>query len=254
MTVRRRLARRSSPAGVLLSALLLAAPSAATTSPATSPGTSTDSLTVAVQWAPGQSASWTLTCAPAGGTHPDARRACARLSTIPDAFAALPTGLACTQIWSGPERAHVTGTWQGRPVDREFSRVNGCETARWSEYRPLFTDPGAVTVHGRVDLGPTCPVQRPDENCTTVGAPARVTATGRLGLRHAASGASGFWLHLPRGVWRVSADAGMSCTTVRLDLRHAGPVPEAVIACDTGIRLRTGSTPPWTAAATPHRR
>jgi hypothetical protein len=215
-------------AGALLLGVAAAAPGAA--------AARTDSLSVTVQWAPGQSDTWTLSCDPADGTHPNARRACARLAAIPDAFSPLPTGIMCTQIWSGPERAHVVGTWQGRPVDSRFSRVNGCETARWAQYRPLLTDPGAVTVHGRVDLGPTCPVQRPGEDCTTVGATARVTATGRAGRRHARSDGDGFWLHLPRAVWSFTADAGMGCAPVRVDLRDRRPVPEVVIACDTGIR------------------
>ena len=36
---------------------------------------------------------------------------------------------ACTQIYGGPETAHVTGTIDGRKVDRRFARTNGCEIA-----------------------------------------------------------------------------------------------------------------------------
>ena len=34
---------------------------------------------------------------------------------------------ACTQIYGGPETAHITGTIDGVEVDRRFSRTNGCE-------------------------------------------------------------------------------------------------------------------------------
>jgi len=35
----------------------------------------------------------------------------------------------CTQIYGGPETARVTGTINGKPVDRRFARTNGCEIA-----------------------------------------------------------------------------------------------------------------------------
>ena len=195
-----------------------------------------DSLTITVRWGPGQSDQWTLTCDPTGGSHPNARRACAQLAGIQDPFAVTVNNLMCTQIYSGPERAHVTGTWAGKPVDRRFSRTDGCETARWNEYRALFTDPGAVTVHGSVDLGPTCPVQQVGQDCTLHGAPAIVTARTKGSRLQTRSGASGFSLHLPRGVWTLTADAGMRCTPVRLDLRGKRRAPDVVITCDTGIR------------------
>lgn len=34
---------------------------------------------------------------------------------------------ACTQLYGGPETAHVTGTIDGRRVDRRFARTDGCE-------------------------------------------------------------------------------------------------------------------------------
>jgi hypothetical protein len=121
-------------------------------------------------------------------------------------------------------------------VDRRFSRTDGCETARWNQYAALFTDPGVVMVDGRVDLGPTCPVQQVGQDCTTIGAPAVVTAR-TVGRRlQAPSGDAGFTMRLPRGVWTVTADAGMRCTPVRLDLRGRRHAPDVVINCDTGIR------------------
>lgn len=218
-------------------AALLGLMGAASSTPAMAVG-SPSQLTVTVTWGPGVSSTWTLTCDPVGGTHPGRARACAMLESLDQPFAALPTGLACTMIYSGPETARVVGRWAGRPVDRSFSRTNGCETARWHQYRALLTAPGIRTVRGRVDLGPTCPVERPGESCTTVGAPATVTATSGALRRTARSGVEGFTLRLPRGVWRLNADAGMSCATLRIDTRSGAPRLPVVIACDTGIRER----------------
>ena len=43
--------------------------------------------------------------------------------------------VACTQIYGGPEEAHVSGTLRGEPVDRTITRSDGCEIA---DYEALF--------------------------------------------------------------------------------------------------------------------
>jgi hypothetical protein len=43
---------------------------------------------------------------------------------------------ACTMQYGGPERAHVTGTLEGEPVDVTVTRENGCDIA---EYQALFS-------------------------------------------------------------------------------------------------------------------
>jgi Subtilisin inhibitor-like len=73
---------------------------------------------------------WTLRCDPAGGTHPDARKACGRLSA--DVLRPLPPGTICTQIYGGPQTARVRGRYRGRRVDVRFGRANGCEIDRWN--------------------------------------------------------------------------------------------------------------------------
>jgi hypothetical protein len=42
---------------------------------------------------------------------------------------------ACTMVYGGPERAHVTGTLEGRRVDVSMSRSDGCGIA---DYDALF--------------------------------------------------------------------------------------------------------------------
>jgi Subtilisin inhibitor-like len=86
--------------------------------------------------------SYTLTCAPVGGTLPHRAAACTRLSVLRAPFAPTPTATACTQIYGGPQEALVTGRFRGTLIRARFNRKNGCEIARWTRVRFLF--PGAV--------------------------------------------------------------------------------------------------------------
>lgn len=95
----------------------------------------------------GATETWTLTCGPGGGTgsHPDPLAACLVLGTPEGraAFEPVPTDAACTQIWGGPQTAHVTGTLDGQAVDATFSRSDGCQIARWDALEPLLGTGGA---------------------------------------------------------------------------------------------------------------
>jgi hypothetical protein len=78
----------------------------------------------------------TLSCAPARGTVPHPVRACRLLSRLgAAAFAPTPPTTACTDIYGGPDQAHVVGLVEGRRVDAHLRRVNGCEIARWNRVR-----------------------------------------------------------------------------------------------------------------------
>src|SRR3954447_2900808 len=74
---------------------------------------------------------WLLECDPPGGDHPDPAGACAALAAAAEPFEPVPVDRRCAQVWSGPERAVVTGTWRGGPVRAEFRRTDACEEARW---------------------------------------------------------------------------------------------------------------------------
>ena len=63
-------------------------------------------------------------------------RAVARVP--PKAFEPTPGNVACTQQYGGPQTATVEGTLRGDPVSAGFSRVNGCEIARWRDAAPLL--------------------------------------------------------------------------------------------------------------------
>ena len=80
----------------------------------------------------------TLTCDPAGGTHPRPEEACAALDAHADALAPVPPEAACTQIYGGDETATVTGVVRGQAADASFNRTNGCEIARWEALAPLL--------------------------------------------------------------------------------------------------------------------
>ncbi|HVE99548.1 MAG TPA: SSI family serine proteinase inhibitor [Mycobacteriales bacterium] len=85
--------------------------------------------------------SWTLTCEPAGGTHPDPPAACAALAGATDPFGPVPRDVACTEIYGGPAVATITGTADGKAVDATYSRTNGCEISRWDALGPVLPGP-----------------------------------------------------------------------------------------------------------------
>lgn len=112
--------------------------------PAQAPGQPTASLTIQVTPAPGSTVQrWTLRCGPAGGTLPGAASACAAIAHASDPFGPVPRGTMCSMIYSGPQTATVTGTWEGKAVDASYSRTNSCQTARWNKLAALF--PAVVT-------------------------------------------------------------------------------------------------------------
>ncbi|MEV4432137.1 SSI family serine proteinase inhibitor [Streptomyces sp. NPDC049585] len=139
----RRLARTAAILPALAPALL-AAPGA-TAAPLPPAGLDhEDHLTIAIADGVRHGTHYELYCHPAGGTHPRAREACDQVdgqtTWAKDPFAPVPAGEMCTMMYGGTQRAHVTGTWAGRPVDAEFNRTNGCEIARWNRFSLLFGD------------------------------------------------------------------------------------------------------------------
>jgi hypothetical protein len=93
----------------------------------------------------------------------------------------------------------------------------------------------AMVVTGTVTLGPLCPVERVGTPCPASPRAfdhAQVSArNGANEVRAPVSPTGDFTLNLSDGTWLLTADAGMSCTTVTIS--HAGQV---AIDCDTGIR------------------
>jgi hypothetical protein len=82
---------------------------------------------------------YTLRCTdPADSDHPDAAAACEHLAGLDAPFAPLPGDMACTEQYGGPETAHVTGRWNGEPVDLELSRTDGCRISQWESLGPVL--------------------------------------------------------------------------------------------------------------------
>jgi hypothetical protein len=124
---------------------------ASSTAPATAashpPSTATADLEVVVVRAPGEPEHrWTLRCAGTdalpGTTHPTAATACALVAARPEVLAPPPADQLCTQQYGGPEVATVTGTVNGSPVDRRFTRTDGCGISVWAMAEPLLGAPG----------------------------------------------------------------------------------------------------------------
>jgi hypothetical protein len=81
---------------------------------------------------------YTLRCAPLGGTLPKRAAACAKLARMSRPFAPASKNTVCTDIYGGPQEALVTGRLRGYSVRAGFSRKNGCEIGRWERVRFLF--------------------------------------------------------------------------------------------------------------------
>lgn len=111
-------------------------PTSGPTSPAATPD-SASQLTITVDDGTGATTRWTLTCDPVGGTHPDPEGACAAVDGHRKALDPLPAGRACAQVYSGPERAQITGNWRGERISASLSRNDACQTARWNALVPL---------------------------------------------------------------------------------------------------------------------
>jgi Subtilisin inhibitor-like len=86
----------------------------------------------------GKSFSTSLTCDPAGGTHPNPARACAQLRASDDPFGPLRTEQPCILVRAGPQVAVVRGSYRGKPVETRFDRSDSCETRRWDRVAALF--------------------------------------------------------------------------------------------------------------------
>ncbi|MCT2589386.1 subtilase-type protease inhibitor [Streptomyces sp. N2-109] len=91
---------------------------------------------------------FTLSCHPAGGNHPQAKAACDAIDSAAadraaegaDLFAPVPKNASCAMIHGGPATARVTGIWHGQRVDAKYSRINGCEIHRWDQLVPALPD------------------------------------------------------------------------------------------------------------------
>jgi len=118
---------------------------AASPSPSPNPTAAATALTITVTPSPAASPlTWTLSCGPADGTHPNPAAACDFVArTAARLLAPVPADLACTKIYGGPAVATISGMWRGLPVNARLARQDGCEIARWDRLEPLIGDGAA---------------------------------------------------------------------------------------------------------------
>jgi hypothetical protein len=75
-------------------------------------------------------------------TRPDQSDACGAAAGVSAAdLRPTPKGIACSQIFRGPQTASIVGVLRGQRVSARFSRINGCEVKRWNGVADLL---GAV--------------------------------------------------------------------------------------------------------------
>lgn len=55
-------------------------------------------------------------------------------------FDPVPSDTPCPELYGGPETARVVGKLEAREIISRFSRVNGCEIARWQDLTPLLEE------------------------------------------------------------------------------------------------------------------
>ena len=127
----------------LLVALLVAAVGVPS-SPTAAAGTQKrQSLSVRLDVGDGVVRTHSLRCSPTSGNHPNRWAACkALLAQGVAVFDPVPADAACTMIYGGPQKATVTGVWNGKRINATFARDNGCTIAKWDAVRALFKVPG----------------------------------------------------------------------------------------------------------------
>jgi hypothetical protein len=127
---------------LLLGLAACAAPAgnAADSSPSTSADAPAEDLVISLDRGDGtEPERYTLRCGDSpDGDHPDAAGACTHLAGLDAPFAALPDDMMCTEQYGGPETAHITGRWNGEPVDLELSRTDGCRISQWESLGPVL--------------------------------------------------------------------------------------------------------------------
>jgi Subtilisin inhibitor-like len=84
---------------------------------------------------------FTLRCAPLGGSLPHRQAACRQLAKLQRPFAPVGKNEVCTEIYGGPAQAVIAGRFRGGLVRATFNLQNGCEIGRWLRLRFLLGAP-----------------------------------------------------------------------------------------------------------------
>lgn len=126
-------------------------PSSGTPAPETADGNFNVELRIEVTSSPdAQAQEYLLQCdgtTPSEASNvPDPAAACALVEESAQAlfFTKPDPTLQCTQQFGGPQTATVTGTVDGRPVQSDFARSDGCEIDRWQSMEPILGAGGVM--------------------------------------------------------------------------------------------------------------
>jgi hypothetical protein len=104
------------------------------------------SLAIAVENPAGGWRSYTLTCDPAGGTHPMPQLACRTLDAADRPFesqTAWELGKRCFPLPSN-QHAVITGTWRGDEVAAKYDQTSTCAAERWGTIAVVFVPMNAA--------------------------------------------------------------------------------------------------------------
>ena len=67
--------------------------------------------------------------------------ACEAVAALPDDAAdPVPQGVACTQIYGGPDVVTIEGALRGEDVDAVLTREDGCAIERFERFLPLLEE------------------------------------------------------------------------------------------------------------------
>lgn len=87
----------------------------------------------------------TITCPPDHFANNAVRDACNLVAASPevlDAYEVDPAAGVCADTGAGPQRATITGTYEGRAVKTSYARTDACAVAHWDAAAALFTAAG----------------------------------------------------------------------------------------------------------------
>lgn len=93
----------------------------------------------------------------------------------------LPAHRACTELYGGPEQAHITGTLDGAKVDETLTRTDGCQIARYTDAAALL--PVGVTTPG-AGAAPPVPGQAGAAGGGAPASPPPAPSGGGSGIAH----------------------------------------------------------------------
>ena len=165
----------------------------------------------------------------------------------------VPADRVCTEIYGGPDLAHIVGTYDRVAVETMVDRTNGCGIDDWDRVlagilRPAIgvsiptpTHGSTGWVTGHVLAGPTCPVERPDVSCPPVAVVGVVQflRAGQVVTSTTIDPEGAYSAELLPTEYSVIIDVGTSpfpfCGSVNIAV-VADAVTVADVSCHTGIR------------------